>query len=56
MKQLFSDVDKKQQKNIGPGDKGGVDKYDHLDFIPRGNFQTGVQGKQSNHSLVIVLN
>lgn len=23
MKQLFSDVDKKQQKNIGPGEKGG---------------------------------
>ena len=56
MKQLFSDVDKKAEESNSRETSRGRNKCDHPDFLPRGNFQTGVQGKQSKHSLVVILN
>ena len=54
MKQLFSDINKKQQKNLIPAKKKKT-KCDHSDFLPRGNFQTRVPEKRSKPSLAVSL-
>lgn len=58
MKQLFSDIDKRQQKNLIPAKKEKKrkkTKCDHSDFLPRDDFYKRVPEKRSKPSLVVSL-
>ena len=56
MKQLFSAIDKRQQKNlILAKKKKEKTKCDYSDFLPRDNFYKRVPEKRSKPSLVVSL-